>query len=81
LDAFAALGRVSYEAYLFHVALIIALKPAILSLWGFVGAPPLATQLANAVSLLLLIYWFSSMLSRYVTEPLNSRIRRFYRAG
>ena len=81
LDAFAALGRVSYEAYLFHVALIIALKPAILSLWGFVGAPPLATQLANAASLLLLIYWFSSMLSRYVTEPLNSRIRRFYRAG
>jgi peptidoglycan/LPS O-acetylase OafA/YrhL len=74
----AALGRVSYEIYIFHVALIIALKPVGLTWLGKSGAPEALTYLATSVAVLALIYGFGYALNRFVTEPLNVKIRRFY---
>ena len=73
-----ALGRVSYEIYVFHVALILALMPAGLSLLRTLGAPEGLAHLTTSVIMLALLYSFGAALSRFVTEPLNAGIRRFY---
>ena len=78
VGAIAALGRASYEIYIFHAAMIMVLRPPVLALITMLGAPDLITQLATSVVLLAIVYWSCSWLSRSFTEPLNARIRRFY---
>jgi peptidoglycan/LPS O-acetylase OafA/YrhL len=78
VSALAALGRVSYEIYIFHDALITAFKPTIMTSLEKLGAPVLFAYLLTSVGMLALIYGFGFALSRFVTEPLNASIRRFY---
>lgn len=76
---FAAYGRASYEIYIFHVAIRIALGWTV-TLWMRRWFPaPGANAIVVSFIFLVAILGGAMLLGRWFTEPVNAVIRRFYR--
>ena len=73
----ASLGRISYEVYVFHVALIMVLTEPVLARFRPWGYPFYTTYMFASAAMLVLICGICYLLARCVTEPLNKGIRRW----
>jgi peptidoglycan/LPS O-acetylase OafA/YrhL len=72
----AAFGRASYEIYLFHAAMIIAIRPVLVSLFGPAWQSNTPVSVGVTTVFLGLLLLVGTFISRYFTEPLNQFIRQ-----
>jgi len=71
----AAFGRASYEIYLFHAAMIIAIRPVLVSQIGPAWQSNTPVSVGVTIVFLGFLLLVETFVSRYFTEPLN----RFFR--
>jgi peptidoglycan/LPS O-acetylase OafA/YrhL len=71
----AAFGRASYEIYLFHAAMIIAIRPVLVSQIGPAWQSNTPVSVGVTIVFLGFLLLVGTFVSRYFTEPLN----RFFR--